>query len=176
DTDLRVCGLAVVHVPDTTTEAEHGVRHRRLAEAPAGLVHLVNALVAEVAVAVVPDPVPVVVDRAVLAVRVVASRHLERGRAGPQVVVHRRRRLLLAHLQPDVADARAVSVAHADRQIDLPEFAALHVSDGLTHAGVAAALRADLTDALGRAGDSGHDRAFADVVRRRLLDVHVLVV
>ena len=55
------------------------------AEAPAGHVHLVDALVADVAVAVVPEPVPVVVDGAVLTG--VAHRRLVRGRAAPQVVV-----------------------------------------------------------------------------------------
>src|SRR5262249_18524348 len=76
DANLRVRRLAVVDVTEATADAEDALRQFGLAEAPAGLVHLVNALVAEVAVAVVPDPVPVVVQLG-------PHHRLERRRTGP---------------------------------------------------------------------------------------------
>src|SRR5215813_5560247 len=95
--NLRVGGLAVVDVAEATADAESRAAQLVLAQAPAGDVHLVDALAAQVAVAVVPDPVPIVVDRAVP--RVVAHRRLVRRRATPEVEVHRLGRLLgTAHL------------------------------------------------------------------------------
>src|SRR5262249_12478998 len=81
-----------------------------------------------------------------------------------------------ALLQPRVADARAALVAQPDGQIDLADLPATNVGDGLLHAGVAAALRADLTNPLVLAGGRGHQRAFVNVVRRGLLALHVLAV
>src|SRR5215468_4761937 len=60
--NLRVGGLAVVDVAEATADAESRAAQLVLAQAPAGDVHLVDALVAQVAVAVVPDPVPIVVQ------------------------------------------------------------------------------------------------------------------
>jgi hypothetical protein len=50
-------------------------------ESPAGDIHLVNALVAEIAVARIPDPVPVVV-------KAVVSERLQGRRSGPEVIVN----------------------------------------------------------------------------------------
>ena len=61
----------------------HGILH---AQSPARHVHLVDALVAQVAVAVIPEPVPVVVEA--------VHGELALGRrTGPQVVVHPGRNL-----------------------------------------------------------------------------------
>ena len=114
-----------------------------LAEEPAGDVHLVDALVADVAVAVEVDPVPVVVDRAVL--RVVAMRRHERRGAGPEVVVDRRRDRLRAGR---LADAVAALVAEAARRGDLAEVARLHPLHRLAQPLAGADLRAGLHDAV----------------------------
>ena len=82
--ELRVGGLAVVGVAEPAAGGHDGLGELVLAQAPAGDVHLVDALVAEVAVAVVPDPVPVVVEP------VGVERPLGRG-AEPEVVVDARR-------------------------------------------------------------------------------------
>src|SRR5437879_3385176 len=60
--DLRVGGFAVVDVPEAAADTEDGPGQAVLAQPPAGHVHLVDALVAQVAIAVVPDPMPVVVQ------------------------------------------------------------------------------------------------------------------
>src|SRR6185436_9701938 len=78
-----------------------------LAEVPAGLVHLVDALVADVAVAGVPAPVPVVVER----VRI--ERPFRRG-AQPQVEVDALRDRAFGLL----ADRAAPLVAEAARDLD----------------------------------------------------------
>src|SRR5262249_1911974 len=120
----------------------------------------------EVAVAVVPDPVPVVVQ-------VLAHQRFLRGRAAPQVVVDRLGdRLLAAHL----ADAGPVLVAEAAGHADLADLAGADEVDGGAHAGHAAALRAGLADAVELAGRLDDAPALADVVADRLLDVDVLAV
>ena len=60
--ELGVRGVAVVDVGEPAADADRPRRQRVLAQRPAGDVHLVDALVAEVAVAGVEHPVPVVVQ------------------------------------------------------------------------------------------------------------------
>ena len=62
DHDLGVGRFAGVFVAQAAAVAEHALADVIAPQAPAGDVHLVNALVAQVAVAVVPEPVPVVVQ------------------------------------------------------------------------------------------------------------------
>src|SRR6185312_3944868 len=168
--DLRVGGLAVVRITEAAAEADDRNGHALHTQAPAGLVHFMHALVAEIAVAVIPNPVPVVVDGAELGIAVGG---LERGRAAPQVVVHGGRRNLVAL---DLADRRTVLVAKADGQIDLANLAALNRGDGFAHAGIGAALRADLTNPPELAGRGEHHRPFLHVVRRRLLHINVFTI
>ena len=80
--DLGVGGFAVVLVAEAAADAPHAGGEFHLAEEPAGDVHLVDALVAEVAVAVVPGPMPVVVQLFACQLRL-------RRRATPEVVVDR---------------------------------------------------------------------------------------
>ena len=100
-------------------------RQSRLAEEPARDVHLVDALVADVAVAVQVDPVPVVVDGPFFGLSM--RRHERRG-AAPEVVVHRRGDRLRAGR---LADAVAALVAEAARRGDLAEVARLDPLHGL---------------------------------------------
>src|SRR5262249_32063295 len=98
-------------------------------------------------------------------------RLLQGGRAAPQVVVHRRGRLLRAvHL----ADAAARLVAEAAGQRDLAELALAEEVDGRARAGHAAALGTGLADAVVLAGRLDDAPALADVMADRLLDVDVL--
>src|SRR5579875_751103 len=61
DTNLRVGGLAIIEVAVAAADAENAFGQLLLVQPPTRLVHLVNALVAQVAVTGVPDPVPIVV-------------------------------------------------------------------------------------------------------------------
>src|SRR5207237_4825346 len=132
DADLRIGGLAVVLIAEAAADADDRFRQFVLTQPPAGLVHLVNALVAEVAVAVVPLPVPVVVE-------VLAHERLPGRRAAPEVVVDRGRNRLRAL---DLADARPQLVAERPGQLDLAELAGLQEGNRLAQGAAAAALRA----------------------------------
>ena len=69
--DLRVGRLALVVIAEAAAQAEDGLGEggaramtgTRRRDQPAGFVHLVDALVADVAVAEIPEPVPVVMDQ-----------------------------------------------------------------------------------------------------------------
>ena len=164
DGDLRVGRLALVAVAEAAAQAEDAPRQGGAGDDPAGDVHLVHALVADVAVAEIPEPVPVVVDQ-------VGVERLLCGRPQPEVEIHLRRRLADDRLD---ADAAARLVAQAARDQQLAELARL---DHLGNAGpgsAAAALRAVLHDAVVLAGGLDGDPALVDVVAARLLDVDVL--
>ena len=62
---LGVGRVAVVAVAETAADAEGVAGQARFAEEPASDIHLVDALVADISVAVEINPVPVVVDGAV---------------------------------------------------------------------------------------------------------------
>ena len=89
-------------------------------ETPAALVDLVNPLVADVAVARVPEPVPVVVEA-------ILGERAHRRRAGPEVVVDAGRHRLDRRL----ADGVAPLVAEPARHVDLAELAFAHLLHGL---------------------------------------------
>ena len=63
DGQLRVRRLALVLVAEAAAQADALVRHGPLGHRPAGNVHLMHPLVADLAVAEVPEPVPVVVNQ-----------------------------------------------------------------------------------------------------------------
>src|SRR5215467_7756014 len=92
------------------------------AESPARNIHLVNALVADVAVSVVPEPVPVVV-------KMIPCEGLERRRAGPQVVVYAGGHGLFG----SVSDGVAPFEAQAARHIDVADHARAHLVHGLPY-------------------------------------------
>src|SRR5262249_16372332 len=125
---------------------------------------VVDALVADVAVAGGPDPVPVVVQAPAL-----QRRH--RGRAAPQVVVAGLGHLALALGLPDAWPAL---VAEAAGQLDRADAAAEHQLPGLARAGHAAGLGAGLADALVAARGLDDAPALGHLVADRLLDVDVL--
>ena len=162
--DLRVGRLAVVLVAEPAAEAHDVPGQRVLAQAPAAAVHVVDAHVAEVAVAGVPVPVPVVVQ-------VLAHQGPLVGRAAPEVVVDRLRDRLRAG---DLADALPRLVVEPVGVEDLAEIALADVLERLGEAGPLARAVRGLDDPLVLAGRLDHLAAFEDVVGRGLLDVHVL--
>ena len=62
DANLRVCRFAGIFVAQAAAVAHHAGPDVVDAQAPARHIHLVDALVAQVAVAVIPHPVPVVMQ------------------------------------------------------------------------------------------------------------------
>jgi len=65
DDDLSIGRVSIVIIAEAAADAEGVAGKAALAEEPAGDVHLVDALIADVAIAVEVNPVPVVVNRAV---------------------------------------------------------------------------------------------------------------
>src|SRR5262249_40627158 len=122
-----------------------------------------NAVVAQFAGAVIPVPVPVVVEP----IRV--ERSLRR-RPQPQVIVNARRHggILL------VADGLALAGDPGADERHLAKFARTDKLGSAQDVRSAAALRPGLDDALVLARRLDHAPALDDVVRDRLLDVDVL--
>ena len=122
-----VRGLTVVGVAEPAARGKDSLGELVLVQSPAGQVHLVNALVAQVAVAVVPEPVPVVVEP------VGIERPLGRG-AEPDVVVNAGGHGAIGL----VADGAAGLVAEALGHVDLAELARVDEGHGVLDTLVAA--------------------------------------
>ena len=132
-------------------------------ERPTHHVELVNALVAELAVAVVPLPMPLVVQ-AQIAERAVGSG------AFPQVVMDARgNRPFLVR-----ADAVAPFVGEAAGQVNLADQPLLELLNALDDFRAGAVLRAVLNDAAVTARGADGLLAFESIVRERLFDIDVL--
>src|SRR5256885_559957 len=110
DDELGVRRFAVVLVAEAAADAQDARRELILAKRPAGGVHLVDALAAQVAAAVFPEPVPVVVE-------VLAMWLFHRRGAEPEVVADG-----LGHFADATghfADRAATLVAKAANDLDL---------------------------------------------------------
>src|SRR6185437_5381523 len=166
DANLRVGRLAVINVAEPTTDADDAFRQFILAQPPACLVHFMDALVAEIAVARVPNPMPIVMET-------LAHKRTHRRGAAPQIVVATLGRLLWpAHF----ADAAARLVAQTTRHLDFAELARVQEGHCFLQAGAAAALRTGLTDAIILASRLDDAATFADIVADRLFDIHIFAV
>src|SRR5262245_26907235 len=128
-----------------------------------------NALVAQVAAAIIPKPMPVVMDRAILGA--VAARRDQRRRAAPQVVVY-----VIGHRLRTVglANARPALVTETARDLDFAEVTRADPFDRLFDALAGTALRAGLDDFAMFA--RGFDRLapFPDVVGNGLFHIDIL--
>src|SRR5437773_7319023 len=118
--DLRIRRGAVVDIAEAATETEDARRKLVLAQEPAGNVHLVNALISQIAVSGVPNPMPIVMEA-------FAHERFHRGRAAPEIVVDARRDWLRTI---DLADARTALVAKAARDENFAEVAGLNPFNG----------------------------------------------
>ena len=164
DRDLRVGRVAVIDVAKATADRPDGVWHAVGAERPTGDVHLVDALIAEIAVARVQVPVPVVVQAP-------ASQRFVCDRPEPAVVVDGRGDELRA-VHPTDRSARLV--AETTRTVDLAEPTAVDEVDRATDRGGRASLRARRAEPAAPLRGLDDPRPFLDDVRHRLLDVDVL--
>lgn len=166
DGELHVGGLGLVGVVGAvdvaSADGDDGFGEGGVFDGPAGDVHLMNALIAHVAVAEVPEPVPVVVDE-------VAVEGLFGGGAKPEVEVHVAGDFFVGF----VADAPAGFAAVAFGDEEFAVFAAVNGGDLLGPAAAGAALGAVLDDAVVFAGGFNALAAFEDVVAAGFLDVDV---
>jgi len=98
--DLRIRCLALIGVSKSAADADHAFGKRRTGNQPSSNIHLMYALVADVAVARVPEPVPVVMNK-------ISVIRLKRCGSKPDVEVQLLRRRGV-FLRPDAA-ARLVA-------------------------------------------------------------------
>src|SRR5207244_4006017 len=132
-----------------------------LAEEPAGDVHLVDALVAEVAATGVPDPVPVIVEP-------LATEGRHRGGTAPEIIIHFRRRGLRGVHLPD---AGPPFVTEASRDFDFAQVARADPFNRFFDGEAGTALRAGLHDPAVLAGGFHHLASLPDVLGNRLFHV-----
>src|ERR1051326_781640 len=116
DDDLCVGRLCGVDVTETPAVADDGPAQAGDAQAPAANVRRVNVVVAQLAVARVPEPVPVIVKLGPGQLR-------HRRRAGPQVVIPARRDFTW----PRASDGTAPAIDNAAGQLDFAEVAFVDV-------------------------------------------------
>src|SRR5580704_5122966 len=110
---------------------------------PSSHVYLVNTLVSKIAIAVVPEPMPVIVEP-------VFRKCVLRRRSGPQIVVNVLRNRLHGRLSNGVSPL----IAEPSTHIGFPDNAVPHFLHRLADCGCGTALRSVLDDAvvpLGRA-------------------------
>ncbi len=166
DGELHVGGLALVGVVGAvdvaSADGDDGFGEGGVFDGPAGDVHLMDALIADVTVAEVPEPVPVVVDE-------VAVEGLFGSGAEPEIEIHVAGDFFVGF----VADAPAGFAAVAFGDEEFAVFAAVDGGDLLGPAAAGAALRAVLDDAVVFAGGFNALTAFEDVVAAGFLDVDV---
>lgn len=158
---LGVGCLALILIAEAATGGADGNREP-LAHAPTENVDHVDAIVAEFAVAEIPEPVPVVVDQ-------IFVEGLHRGRADPEIPIEVCRWLLDGLEADGIATTGEEEVA----LIDVADCAAVDDFDGFAEAAPPAALGAAGGDAVISAGGFDELGAFENVVRYRLLDVDV---
>src|SRR5262245_38595078 len=89
DTDLRVGRLAGVCVPETSSVINDGAAQARDAQPPAANIDGVNVVVSQLAVARLPEPMPVIM-------KIRAGQRTHRRRTGEEVVIDARRNLVVA--------------------------------------------------------------------------------
>jgi len=133
------------------------------AEAPPREIDLVHALVAEVSIAGIPDPVPVVV-------KAVVRERLEWRRPGPQVVIDPARNRFHRRSPDRVASLEAQPA----RQVDAAERAVVKMPDRVDRGACGTELPAVLHDAAVLFSGTHQLPALPEIVRARLLDVDVL--
>ena len=122
-----------------------------------------NALIAEVAVPVTPEPVPVVV-------KAILSERMHGSRSDPEVVIDAFRNA------PNRCPANGVSpfVAEASRHVIFADVSIAQLLHGLTNGRRRSALRAVLNDTVVAPGGRNELFPFPNVVGTRLLDIDIL--
>src|SRR5437867_6714341 len=156
---LRIRRFPGVRVTETSAVADHGAAQPRDAKAPTANIRRVNVVVPQLAVARVPEPVPVVM-------KLRPRQRNHRRRSGPEVVIHARGDFTLT----GSANGTTPAIDNAARQFHVAELAVVDVFDGLSQRAIGAVLRSALADAAQLARHLHDAAAFADVVADRFLD------
>ena len=124
--ELGIGRVAIVLIAGTSAHAEHLRAQRGGAQGPAGDVHLVDTLIAQIAVTGDELPVPIVMELG-------AHQGLQRRRTAPQIIVD-----VIGHLgrHRHVPDALARLVAQASCHLDGPQITRVEPGNCLAKARV----------------------------------------
>src|SRR6266516_2759836 len=160
---LSVGCLAGVRVTETSAVADDGPAQAGDAQTPAANIRRVNIVVAQLAVARVQNPVPVVM-------KLRPRQLIHRRGTGPQVIIHARGNFA----RTGSADGITPAIDNAAGQFHFAELAVVNVSDGLGQRAVGAVLRSALANATQLARHLHDPAAFADIVADRFLDINIL--
>src|SRR5439155_14577254 len=161
--ELRVGCLRGVGVTKTSSVADDSAAQSCDAEAPATNVRRVDVVVPQLAVARVPEPVPIIM-------KLWTREWNHRCRPHPEVVIDARGNFTMS----GSADGLAPPIDKAAGQFHVAEFAVVNVLDGLGQRAVGTVLRSALADAAQLARHLHDPAAFADIVADRLLDIDIL--
>src|SRR5262249_47337913 len=129
DADLSVGGLPGILIAEPAAVTDDPLADIVDAQSPAGEVHLMDALIAEVAVAVIPLPVPVVMELR-------AGQGVHRRRPAPDVVVD----VFRNGVGSARSDRRAALVAQAAGQLHFADSAGMDEIHQFARADARAAL------------------------------------
>src|SRR5260370_38929200 len=124
----------------------------------------VDGLVADLPVACVPDPMPVVVEA-------ITRKRLQRCGSGPQVIMDAGRNGFLR----GVPDRWPPLVANRAGHVDVADRAVAQMLNGFQHAGVRARLAAVLADAVVLLYRTNPLLSFTAVKRERLFHINVFL-
>ncbi len=163
DGNLRVGSLPLVFVAEAAAQADYTLGQRGVRNGPPGDIHLMDPLVADVAIAEIPEPVPVIMHQ-------VPVMRLLRSRPKPDVEIQTVggiRRLAGAN----------TSAAFVAQTAGNQQPSQLTGADHFHHTGpaiAAAALGSVLDDAVVAASHLHRNAAFVDIVAAGFFDVDVL--
>src|SRR6266403_2406068 len=121
-----------------------------------------DGLIADLTVAGVPDPMPIVM-------KAIARKRLERRGAGPEVVINAGGNGFFR----GTPDGRAPLVANRAGHVDIADRGVIQMPDGFEHAGVRARLAAMLANSIVLFYRAHELAAFKGVMRAGLFHVHI---
>jgi len=162
--NVSIGSLTAIVEPQPSPDAYSARRRLILSQSPAANVDVVDPIIAHLAIARGPEPVPFVVQ--------LSAHEWSFGRrTAPQVIVHRGRHWRRRAYR---ADAIAGAINHRMGITDGADLAAAQVIEGLAQERARTTLRAQLDHPAIFPGRSHHLPAFPEVVGKGFLDINVL--
>ena len=161
--NLSIGGVRCIELTVATADTDDGVAQLLKLHTPTAEIHLMNALVSKVAIAVLGLPMPIVMKTR-------SRQRSDRRRATPEVEVDggwngifaRRSNCATAFITKTASDLHIANVSVAD------------VLDCRDHAWIRSRLETGLADTLLAASHFDHPATFPHAVADRFLDVYVL--
>ena len=161
--DLRIRRGAVINVANAAADSEDAWRKFVFAEEPACNVHLVDSLVAQIAIACWPHPMPIVVQP-------FAHERLHRRGTAPEIIIDPVRDWLRTI---DFSNAGPPLVTKTAGNQNLSQVAGLHPLNCFANPGAGTALRSCLHNFVVRARELNELPAFPNVVTNRLFYIDI---